>query len=62
MMTAAAEQLVREWADGFFRLNGAYEKALVGDVLTQLADPSSDYDELLEEICQRRWFVGRCAS
>ena len=61
MIAAAAEQLVDEWADGFFRLNGAYEKALVNHVLTQLADPATDYAGVLEDICQRRWFVGRVA-
>lgn len=62
MITAAAERIVTYFADEHRNLTGAYELALVEFVLTQLADPASDYDELLEEICQRRWFVGRCAS
>ena len=57
----AAEQLVTEWADHTTSLHGPYELALVEWVLAKLADPSSSYGPALEDVCQRRWFVGQVA-
>ena len=62
MIAEVAERLVAEWAGKHHNLTGAYERALADFVLTKLADPRSGYDAVLEEICQRRWFVGQVAS
>lgn len=62
MITEAAERLVTDFAGPRINLVGAYEKALVNFVLTKLADPRSGYDAVLEEICQRRWFVGQAVA
>lgn len=57
MIHLAAERLVTEWADRHRNLTGA--RLLIVDVLRQLADPGSDYGELLDDLCQRRWIVGQ---
>jgi hypothetical protein len=44
-----ADQLTTEWA------TGPYECSLAEYVLTQLAQPGSDYAGLLEDICRQRW-------
>jgi hypothetical protein len=62
VITEAAERLVAEWAGKHHNLTGAYELALADFVLTKLADPRSGYDAVLEEICQRRWFVGQAVA
>ncbi|MGH4010311.1 MAG: hypothetical protein ACRDTH_19490 [Pseudonocardiaceae bacterium] len=62
MIHESAERLVTEWAGQHHHVTGAYELALAGHVLRQLADPRSEYGPLLDDLCQRRWTVGRVAS
>ncbi|MGH3882883.1 MAG: hypothetical protein ACRDRC_05700 [Pseudonocardiaceae bacterium] len=62
MIPESAERLVTEWADRNRTLACTREVALVGYVLGQLADPRTDYGPLLDDLCQRRWTVGRVAS
>lgn len=58
----AAERLAAQWASRQGTLTGAREQSLTEHVLTQLADPRSDYGELLNELCRRRWRGAGVAS
>jgi hypothetical protein len=44
-----ADQLTVEWE------TGPYHPSLAEYVLTQLAQPGSNYAGLLEDICRQRW-------
>lgn len=58
----AAEQLVAEWAQDHVTLAGDRERSVVEYALRERADPRSDHDGLLDDLCQRRWTVGTVAS
>jgi len=50
-----AERLTTEWAAERGATITAYERDLARWILLQLADPTSDYGEMLDELCQSRW-------
>ncbi len=50
-----AERLTTEWAAERLDTPTAYERDLARWILLQLADPTSDYGEMLDELCQARW-------
>ena len=50
-----AERLTTEWAVERIKVTTASERDLARWILLQLADPTSDYGELLDELCQSRW-------
>jgi len=51
-----AERLTTEWAaERGATTTTWYERDLARWILTQLADPTSDYGEMLDELCQSRW-------
>jgi len=52
---ARAARLAAEWAAERLTLTTASERDLAAWILTQLADPTSDYGEMLDELCQSRW-------
>jgi hypothetical protein len=54
-MRAAAERLAAEWADQHETVAEPAEINLAEHILEQLADPCSDCDALLEDICRARW-------
>jgi hypothetical protein len=61
MIPIAAELLATEWSERNRTLTGPRERALVEHVLTQLADPESDYGGLLDELCRTRWTTAATA-
>jgi hypothetical protein len=54
-MRAAAERLAAEWAARYETKPTPAEVSLAEHILDQLADPTSDCDALLEDICRARW-------
>jgi hypothetical protein len=54
-MRAAAERLAAEWADHRGTIPEPAERDLARYILRELADPTSDCDALLEDICRARW-------
>jgi hypothetical protein len=54
-MRAAAERLAAEWADQRGTIPEPAERDLARHILRELADPTSDCDALLEDICRARW-------
>lgn len=50
-----ADQLTTEWALQHHTVSGPREQSVGEYVLSQLAQPGSDYAGLLEEICRQRW-------
>ena len=56
-MSDYAERLTAEWASerGWAGIVTASERDLAAWILTQLADPTSDCGEMLDELCRARW-------
>ena len=51
-----AERLTIEWAaERLDTTTTAFERDLARWILLQLADPTSDYGELLDDLCRARW-------
>jgi len=50
-----AERLTTEWAVKRITVTTASERDLARWILLQLADPTSDYGELLDDLCRTRW-------
>jgi hypothetical protein len=54
-MRAAAERLAAVWVARYETKPTPAEISLAEHILRELADPTSDCDALLEEICRQRW-------
>jgi len=50
-----AERLIIEWAAERGATTAAVERDLAHWILLQLADPTSDCGELLDDLCRARW-------
>ena len=50
-----AERLTTEWAVERIKVTTASERDLARWILLQLADPTSDYGELLDDLHRARW-------
>ncbi|MGH3825964.1 MAG: hypothetical protein ACRDQX_02125 [Pseudonocardiaceae bacterium] len=58
----SAERLTHDWTERHHTLAGLRDQLIIQFALTQLADPESDYGELLDELCRRRWTAEQVAS
>ena len=50
-----ADRLIAEWASARSTVLAVRDVDLARWILLQLADPTSDYGELLDDLCRARW-------